>query len=408
MNSESRVTVRWAVLVAAALALLAAGGGAAYVGLRSGLLSPVPSNAHAGTPSSSPATTPAMEVPSPAVVSGALPDVVVTLTKEGIDRAGIETAVVGGGTTSGGLRAPGVVAPNIYKQVVVTPIISGRITRVSAELGQHVQRGETIAQIFSPELAEAQTRYVSARAMLEAHERELTRTEKLVEIGAASRQELERLHAEHTARANVGLNVDQTTKLFTVVDLSTVWVVAELYEKDFARVSVGSPATITTRAYPDLVLQGRVSYIDPQVSAETRTAKVRIEVRNVRNELRFGMYVDALLGSSTGAATPMIPRSAVQNVGDRTVVYLANPKEPGTFVEREVRLGKAAGDQVPVLMGVQPGDVVVAEGSFFVRAERERLGLRIAPARPAARPIAPVPPPEARNETKVQEARVTV
>ena len=456
MNSESRVTVRWAVLVAAALALLAAGGGAAYIGLRSGLLSPVPSNAHAGTPSSSPATTPAMEVPSPAVVSGALPDVVVTLTKEGIDRAGIETAVVGGGTTSGGLRAPGVVAPNTYKQVVVTPIISGRITRVSAELGQHVQRGETIAQIFSPELAEAQTRYVSARAMLEAHERELTRTEKLVEIGAASRQELERLHAEHTARradvqsaasrlqllglsanaidapeggstpnsttnvpapiagvvterlANVGLNVDQTTKLFTVVDLSTVWVVAELYEKDFARVSVGSPATITTRAYPDLVLQGRVSYIDPQVSAETRTAKVRIEVRNVRNELRFGMYVDALLGSSTGAATPMIPRSAVQNVGDRTVVYLANPKEPGTFVEREVRLGKAAGDQVPVLMGVQPGDVVVAEGSFFVRAERERLGLRIAPARPAARPIAPVPPPEARNETKVQEARVTV
>ena len=67
--------------------------------------------------------------------------------------------------------------------------------------------------------------------------------------------------------ANVGLNVDPASKLFTVVDLTTVWVVAELYEKDFSRVRVGSPATVTTNAYPDLALQGRVSYIDPQVSA---------------------------------------------------------------------------------------------------------------------------------------------
>ena len=179
--------------------------------------------------------------------------------------------------------------------------------------------------------------------------------------------------------ANVGLNVDQATKLFTVVDLSSVWVVANLYEKDFARVRVGSPATVTTNAYPDLVLQGRVSYIDPQVSPETRTAKVRIEVPNARNELRLGMYAEALLGDGGGASTPMIPRSAVQNVGDRTVVYLVNPKEPGTFVEREVRLGAATGDHVSVLAGVQAGDVVVGEGSFSVRAERERLGLRAAP-----------------------------
>jgi RND family efflux transporter MFP subunit len=316
-----------------------------------------------------------------------------------------------------------VVEPNAYKLVAVTPLISGRITRVAAELGQHVQRGQMIAQIFSPELAESQTRYVSARAELEAHERELARTEKLVQIGAASRQELERIHAGHTARradvqsaasrlqllglsaaaiealgpgktvdvtvnvtapisgvvsertANVGLNVDQATKLFTVVDLSSVWVVADVYEKDFARVGVGTPATISTSAYPDLVLQGRVSYIDPQVSPETRTAKVRIEVPNARNQLRLGMYAEALFGGGAGSM-PMVLRSAVQNVGDRTVVYLVNPKNPGEFVEREVRLGGAAGDHVSVLAGVQPGDVVVGEGSFYVRAERERLGLR--------------------------------
>ena len=179
--------------------------------------------------------------------------------------------------------------------------------------------------------------------------------------------------------ANVGLNVDQATQLFTVVDLSSVWVVANLYERDFSRVRVGSPATIATHAYPGLALQGRVSYIDPQVSPETRTAKVRIEVPNARNDLRLGMYAEALLGDDGGVPTPTIPRSAVQNVGDRTVVYLVDPKQAGTFLERGVRLGMATGNQVSVLAGVQTGDVVVSEGSFSVRAELERLGLRAAP-----------------------------
>jgi hypothetical protein len=88
------------------------------------------------------------------------------------------------------------------------------------------------------------------------------------------------------------------------------------------------------------------------------------------------MFAEARFGDDGGVVTPMVPRSAVQNVGDRTVVYLVNPKQPGTFVERDVRLGTAAGNRVSVLAGVQTGDVVVAQGSFSVRAELERLGLR--------------------------------
>jgi RND family efflux transporter MFP subunit len=455
MNAESRVSVRWPVLVVAAVVFLAVGAGVAYVGLRSRATGRVSSNAQptmAGT--RAPATVPATAKPtSTPPASAPLPDVVVALSQEAAKRAGITTIAVSAGTTSGGVRAPGVVEANAYKQVMVTPVVSGRVTRVTADLGQQVQRGQTLAQIFSPELADAQTRYISARAELEAHEQELARTEKLVAIGAASRQELERIHAGHTARradvesaasrlqllglsadaievlgpgknqgattnvpapiagvvterlANVGLNVDQATKLFTVVDLSSVWVVANLYEKDFARVRVGNPATITTGAYPGLMVEGRVSYIDPQLSSETRTAKVRIEVPNARNDLRLGMYAEALLGDEGGVSTPVIPRSAVQNVGDRTVVYLVDPKQPGTFVEREVRLGMATGNQVSVLAGVQAGDVVVGEGSFSVRAELERLGLRAARTSSGtagstsdARPSVP----------QVQDVRVTV
>jgi RND family efflux transporter MFP subunit len=300
------------------------------------------------------------------------------------------------------------------------------------ELGESVRRGQTLMQIFSPELAEAETKYLSAKAELEAHEQELARTTKLVGIGAASQQELERLHAEHSAKlagvqslrsrlvllglsasvidglspgketdpttdvpapidgvvtersANVGLNVESATKVFTVVDLSSVWVVGALYESDFSRVRVGSHAAVTTKADPGVVRQGRVSYIDPQVSADSRTARVRVEVPNPRRELRLGMYAAIEVAASANQQSLRIPRAAVQNVDDRQVVYVARPGESGKFIEREVRLGDVSGEDVEVLSGIQPGDKVVSKGSFFVRAERERLGLRPSPAQQTA------------------------
>jgi RND family efflux transporter MFP subunit len=407
-----------------------------------------------------PATPPAGAQPSFATTArenAPLPDLIVPLRADAVERAGIVVAPVASGTSAGGIRLPGVVEPNAYREVAVTPLVAGRVTRVSAELGANVRRGQTLAQIYSPELAEAQTKYVSAKAMLEAHDRELQRTQKLVEIGAASRQEMERIHAEHAAQtaavesarsqlellgvsasaidalgsgskvnattsvpapidgvitereANVGLNVDQASPLFIIVDLSTVWVIADVYEKDFSQVRVGNNATVTTSAYPGLSLRGRISYIDPQVNPEARTAKVRVEVPNPRGELRLGMYAEVVVTGAPGASVPIVPRSAVQNVGDRTVVYLADPKEPGKFTEREVRLGETAGEQVEVTAGVEPGDVVVTDGSFFIRAERERLGLRAAAA-PTETGISTGTPPASSGigAANVQSAKIVV
>jgi hypothetical protein len=181
--------------------------------------------------------------------------------------------------------------------------------------------------------------------------------------------------------------------------------VANVYEKDFSLVRVGSEVALATSARPELTLRGRVAYIDPQVSADTRTAKARIEVPNPGGELRLGMYADVVVAGASGTSPLRVPRSAVQNVGDRTVVYLAKPKEPGKFVEREVRLGQSSGEQVEVVSGVQPGDVVVTEGSFFVRAERERLGLR-----PASTANASAPPASSRDgrSNGAQTAKVVV
>lgn len=458
MNGESRVTIHKGAAAIVGLALVLVGAGASYLFMRSSAEMPERMDASVVSTSAAPASGAQPSSATTAPKNAPLSDVIVPLSAEAVDRAGIVVAPVANGTSAGGIRLPGVVEPNAYREVAVTPLVAGRVTRVSAELGASVRRGQTLAQIYSPELAQAQTKYVSAKAMLEAHDRELQRTQKLVEIGAASRQEMERIHAEHAAQtaavesarsqlellgvsasgiealgsgskvnattsvpapiegviteraANVGLNVDQASPLFTVVDLSTVWIVADVYEKDFSQVRIGNDATVTTSAYPGLSLRGRISYIDPQVNPETRTAKVRVEVPNPRGELRLGMYADVVVTGAPGASVPVVPRSAVQNVGNRTVVYLANPKEPGTFTEREVRLGDTSGEQVEVTAGLQPGDVVVTDGSFFVRAERERLGLRPAPAATAATGISSaIPPASSGSDTDdVQSAKIVV
>ena len=456
--TQSRITVRWPVVVVGMIALVAVGAGATYLWMRSSASSDSMADRTGGKGGdSSSSSRPAPGGKGASTTSNSPgPDVAVSLSADAIKRAGIELAAATMGAGPSGVRIPGIVEPNAYKQVVVTPIVAGRVTRVLVELGNHVRRGQTLAQIFSPELADAQTKFLSAKAELEAHERELDRTTKLVGIGAASQQELERLHAEHAAKlagvqslrsrlvllgmtaaaidgmapgkeveattsipapmagvvtergANVGLNVDTATKLFTVVDLSTVWVVGALYEKDFSHVRVGSAALITASAYPSLKLAGRVNYIDPQVSTDTRTARVRVEAPNARQELRLGMYADIEIQVMAGSQAVMIPRSAVQTVGNRQVVYLANPSEAGKFVEREVRLGEASGDQVEVVAGVKPGDQLVSNGSFFVRAERERLGLGSAADSSTAPVTGREESAESAQVAAVQTAKITV
>jgi cobalt-zinc-cadmium efflux system membrane fusion protein len=336
-----------------------------------------------------------------------------------IQRAGIRIVEAKKGTATTRLHLPGVVQPNAYKNLDVTSLVTGRVTQVRAELGQRVMQNEMLATVYSPELADAQTAFIAARSQLAAHDLALARTQRLFAIGAASRQELEKMDAEkadmtravETARArlvllgipedkaqriaspadvittfdvksplagvitkrnvNAGLNIDPATPLFTVTDLSDVWVVADLYERDFASVGVGSPVTITTAAYPGLELRGRVNYIDPQVQVETRTAKLRAEVANRADRLRLGMFVDVSIAGRSGRSVVMVPKTAVQMMGTQSVVFVSTG--PGRFVQRAVIPGDTLGNDIAISSGLDPGDMVVAEGSFFLRAERERL-----------------------------------
>ncbi len=344
----------------------------------------------------------------------------VSLTPEAVERAGIKTTAARSETSAATVTVPGTVMSNAYRDTKVNALVGGIVRRVGVELGQAVTRGQDLAVIFSNDLAEAQMKYLSMQAMLTADRQKLERTEQLAKIGAASRQELEEITATHHAHdtevaaarqrllllgltaqqvgalrdashvvsevmvtapsdgviilrnVNPGQVVAAGQELFTVTDLSTVWVIGDLYEKDFASVRVGSEATISVPAAPRETLRGRVTYIDPRVEVATRTAKVRVEVPNARGDLRLGMYVSVSFQSAAGERRTLVPKAAVQMLGDRAVVYVPVPDGEGRFAERPVRLGSTSGDFVQVLEGVKPGERVVTEGSFLLRAEAAR------------------------------------
>ena len=134
--------------------------------------------------------------------------------------------------------------------------------------------------------------------------------------------------------ANSGQVVSIGQELFVVTNLAQVWAVGDLYEQDFQAVREGSEATITTPAYPDLTLRGRVSYIDPRVDPQTRTAKARVEVPNAEGRLRLSMYVTMTFTTPSGSRLVAVPRSAIQAIGNRHVVFLPVADEVGKFVSR--------------------------------------------------------------------------
>ena len=343
-----------------------------------------------------------------------------TLTPEQLRSVQLKIETVGEApsTEAAGQMATGVVQANSYKETPVMSLVGGIVRNVSAELGQNVKRGQRVGVIFSNELADAQARYLTAVAVLDEHHRHHMRTMKLVEIGAASRQELEMAASQlRDAESNVatlrqklmllglpaqridslnstsqissevsvtapnagtitsrsvnpGEVIEANKELIRVTDLSTVWVVGQVYEKDLATVRVGSGANVTSDAYPGKVFRGRVTYVDPKIDPATRTAQVRIEMANPRQMFKIGMYVNVAFGALGVAekSTASVPKDAVQTINNQQVVFVATDKATD-FIVRPVRVGPENNGFYPVREGLTVGERVVVSGSFLLRAE---------------------------------------
>jgi RND family efflux transporter MFP subunit len=347
-------------------------------------------------------------------------ELTLTISPEEAQRAGIKIETVGEriSTDATGQQTTGIVQPNSYRETPVMSLVGGIVRSVGPELGQSVRKGQTVAVVFSNDLADAQTKYLAAVAELDEHHKHHARTEKLLAIGAASREELEmattKLKAAESDVANLrqrllllGLNservealrstsqissevslpspasgtvtsrtvnsgevIEANKEIVRVTDLSSVWIVAQVYEKDLRKVQVGNSASITTDAYPSRVFRGQVSYVDPGVDPQTRTAQARIQLANPGHQLKIGMYVNVAFAAlaAAGSMVPVLSGAAVQNIGNRQVVFVATG-DPNAFAMRPVRVGPDHNGYYPVLEGLSVGDRIVTEGSFMLRAE---------------------------------------
>ena len=324
----------------------------------------------------------------------------VTLSPEQVRATGIATVAVTRGAVSGVIRAVGTIEPDEGRQARVSARVAGRIEKLYADFtGQSVRAGEPLYSLYSPELVATQRELVLA---LENRERLSGGTAEAIGsadellaaardrlrlwgIGPAQIEALERSRKPELAvsfRSPIsgtvlqkmvvaGQYVTEGAELYLLADLSSVWLMAQVYEYELAGLRVGQPAEATVSSLPGATLRGRVAFIEPVLDRETRTARVRIVLANPRGDLKPGMFADALL-EVPAAASLVIPRSALIDTGARSIVYVEIA--PNTFAARDVKTGAASGDRVAVLQGLKEGETVVAAANFFIDSQAQLAG----------------------------------
>jgi RND family efflux transporter MFP subunit len=330
----------------------------------------------------------------------------VHISPERVQLIGVRTAIVGKRPVGGRLDLVGFVTPDESRIRRIQIRVAGWVQELFVNrTGEPVVAGQPLLTIYSPELYQSEQEYlIEARAEAERdtitadphaamrHDLDgaasaLTRLTLLgvppEEIKRLSRVPvaIPRLTLRSTVNGTVlernvtqGQYVAADVPLFTIADLSRVWVIADLYEMDFARVRVGDRATFASEALPGRELAGRIEFVYPTLSSETRTMKVRLSIENGDGALKPGMYGRVRVAGRGGSAL-VVPGEAVVNTGEHKYVFLAH--HDGHFEPRMVWTGTQEGDHVQILKGLAAGDTVVASASFLIDSE-SRLKAAIA------------------------------
>jgi membrane fusion protein, copper/silver efflux system len=338
----------------------------------------------------------------PAAAAGVPGLVPVDLAADRVQLIGVKTAKVERRTLARSLTAIGAVAANERGLAQIAPRFSGWVERLLVEeTGKRVARGQVVATIYSPELLQAQQELISAlgwaaspAAAPSKHAGHSETANDLVadarhrlELLGISRQEIDAIAKERRPRraielrspveghvvvknAVVGMAVQPGVPLFEVADLSSVWIVAEVYESDANRVRLGQPATFQTNTYPGETFPGKIQFVYPSVESSSRTLRLRLEVKNRPGpgglKLRPGMFgtVALDLPASDGLT---VPAQAIVDTGESQYVFV--DRGGGRYEPRRVQVGARAGEKAVVIEGLAPGEVVVTTSNFLIDSE---------------------------------------
>lgn len=332
---------------------------------------------------------------------GTEPGTTVQLDADEINAAGVQLAKVSTARLKTSVDSVGRVEQPEAQLATVPARVGGRIDKLYVQFtGETVRRGQAVAEIYSPDLVASAEEY---RLAIQNRDRMRGSSEKEAiensnDLVAASRRRLElwgvsEKQISAAAAGDAGLHVTiyapnggsvverKVTRgqyvnagdaLFTVADLSTVWVKADVYEFQLPQIRPGQMVDITSDAMPDKVVHGRVDFIEPEANPQTRTIPVHVHVPNPGMRLRPGMYIRAEFVSPGERETLVVPRSAVLDTGTRKLVYIA--KGDGIFEAREIQAGTPSEELYPVVSGLKAGEEVVTNGNFLIDSQTRLTG----------------------------------
>ena len=337
------------------------------------------------------------------------------LSAEAIEAAGIKVEELAAQEISEQLTVTATIRPNQDRITHVAPRVPGRIVKVHVNLGDRVKAGQALAVLDSLDVGEAHSSYLQAKTQLAVAKADFERAEKLHGDQIIAQKDHLRAHAEYekakasfaaagdklrmlgvgTTPADDGRAVStfplttpfagtviekhailgelaQPDKLiFTVADLSTLWIEANLFEKDLGRVKTGAEAVVTVDAYPGESFQGKLTYIAAVVDKESRTVQARVEVANPGRRLKPEMFATASIhtngtfGVAGKAKALLLPQEAVVLMQGQPTAFV---EEHGGFEPRAVELGEKLRDRVVIKNGLQAGERVVIAGTYALKA----------------------------------------
>jgi multidrug efflux pump subunit AcrA (membrane-fusion protein) len=270
---------------------------------------------------------------------------IVTLTPENLQHVTIQTASAQPERMEVTLKTAGRVSANANRTARITPTLEGRLVQFKFDLNDHVEAGEVVAIVESPELL---GRPLELNAPLAG---------VIIERAAA-----------------IGELIAKGQSVGTISDLRELWVIAEVTERDIARVKPGQESAFTVPAYPGETFHGQVALVEHHVEPQSRTVEVRILTDNADARLKPGMFADVEIVTAIRDDVLTVPESALQTDGENQIVFVALADR--RFERREVKRGLERAGRVEILEGLKPGETIVTEGSFILKSEmlKDQLG----------------------------------
>ncbi|MGH6935863.1 MAG: efflux RND transporter periplasmic adaptor subunit, partial [Methylocella sp.] len=349
-----------------------------------------------------PESTTRVASPEAAPGAGAPPSepnlVPVTLTPQRMQSIGVKTGIVEFRQVRDEIRTVGNVEADETRISDVQIRFAGWVQKVYADaMFKQVRRGQPLLTIYSPDLVTAEQEYLVAKELLDqttlpgvaarSHASQSllhAATERLKQWQVPDR-EIARLKKSGKISRDIEIDspvsgfiierkafpnmyVQPGMKLYSVAELSTVWVYAQLFQNDIGRVKVGDPASVTVNAYPGETFPARVSFVWPEVDQDMRRARVRLEIPNPELKLSLGMFVNVELGLPLGERL-VIPASGVFQSGTRQIAFV--DRGGGYFEPRDIEVGARAGDEFIVLKGLKAGESIVTSANFLIDSESQ-------------------------------------